>query len=58
MGNALLFGGLTIAHGVLCFIVPAYILFWAKRQETRQINALLAWGFGVLMFIIGVAVSS
>jgi hypothetical protein len=48
----------SLIEGVLCFIVPAYILFWAKRQETRQFNVLLMWGLGVLMFIVGVAVSS
>ena len=48
----------SFMQGVLCFIVPAYILLWAKRQETRHVNVLTMWGLGVLAFIVGVVVSS
>jgi len=48
----------SIIEGVFCFLVPAYILFWAKRQQTRQSKALIIWCLGLVAFIVGVAVSS
>jgi hypothetical protein len=44
--------------GLLCFVVPAYILFWAKREQTRQPTVLLLWGLGIVAFIAGVILLS
>jgi hypothetical protein len=33
-------------EGIFCLIVPAYILFWAKRAQTRKPTVLLLWGLG------------
>ena len=45
-------------EGLLCFVVPAYILFWAKREKTRQPTVLLLWGLGIVAFIAGVILLS
>lgn len=45
-------------EGLLSLIVPGYILFFARREETRQTRVLLAWGLGVIAFVAGVAVLS
>jgi len=45
-------------QGLLCVIVPAYVLFWAMRGETRQPRALLAWGLGIVAFIVGILLLS
>ena len=45
----------SVGEGLLCLIVPAYVLFWAMRQETRQPKLLLAWVSGLVAFIMGIA---
>lgn len=47
-----------IIDGILCFVVPAYILYWAMRQETRQTKVLITWSAGLVAFIVGVALLS
>jgi hypothetical protein len=48
----------SFGEGLLCFIVPAYVLFWAMRQETRQPKFLVAWASGLVACISGIAVLS
>jgi hypothetical protein len=45
-----------VLEGLLCFIVPAYVLFWAMRAETRRPKALLAWLGGLVAIVIGVVI--
>ena len=45
-------------EGILCFIVPAYVLYWVMRQETRRTKVLLTWAGGLVALIIGVAMLS
>lgn len=47
-----------VIDGILCFVVPAYILYWAMRQETRQTKVLLTWSAGLVALIAGVALLS
>jgi hypothetical protein len=41
----------SVRDGILCAIVPGYILFYASREESRQVKPLIGWlaGFGVLL---------
>jgi hypothetical protein len=41
----------SVRDGMLCAIVPGYILFYASREESRQIKPLIGWlaGFGILL---------
>ena len=41
----------SVRDGILCAIVPGYILFYASRGESRQIKPLIGWlaGFGILL---------
>jgi hypothetical protein len=45
-------------EGILCFIIPAYVLYWAMRQKTRKTKVLLTWAGGLVALIIGVAMLS
>jgi hypothetical protein len=45
-------------EGLLCFVVPAYILFWAKREQTRQPAVLLIWALGIVVSIAGMILLS
>jgi len=42
-------------EGLLCLIVPAYILYWAMREETKQPRALLTWVGALVSYIVGMA---
>jgi hypothetical protein len=37
--------------GILCAMVPGYILFYASREETRQLKPVIGWmvGFGIIL---------
>ena len=47
-----------VIDGILCLVVPAYILYWAMRQDTRQAKVLMAWAAGLVALIIGVVLLS
>jgi hypothetical protein len=38
-------------EGMLCAMVPGYILFYASRDASRQVKPLIGWlvGFGILL---------
>ena len=38
-------------EGILCALVPGYILYYASREESRQVKPLIGWlvGFGILL---------
>ena len=48
----------TFIEGILCILLPGYVIFCARRQETRQLAALVLWGSGIILLIIGVAILS
>jgi hypothetical protein len=41
----------SVREGLLCAIVPGYILFYASRDASRQVKPLIGWlvGFGILL---------
>ena len=41
----------SVREGLLCAIVPGYILFYASREESRQVKPLIGWlaGLGILL---------
>ncbi len=41
----------SVREGLLCAVVPGYILFYASRGESRQVKPLIGWlaGFGILL---------
>ena len=45
-------------EGIFCIFVPAYVLFYAMRQETRKPKILALWGGGLVISIIGVILLS
>jgi uncharacterized membrane protein len=47
-----------VIEGILCFIIPGYVLIWALRQETRRPKVLLAWAGGLVALIVGVIILS
>jgi hypothetical protein len=41
----------SVRDGLLCAVVPGYILLYASREESRQVKPLIGWivGLGVLL---------
>ena len=41
----------SVREGLLCAVVPGYILFYASREESWQVKPLIGWlaGLGVLL---------
>jgi uncharacterized membrane protein len=42
----------SVREGLLCAVVPGYILVHASREESRQMKPLIGWlvGLGVMLF--------
>lgn len=45
-------------QGFFCLFVPAYIFYFALREETRQAKAIKMYGFGIVLLIGGAVVLS
>ena len=41
----------AVRDGILCAMVPGYILIYASREATRQVKPVIGWlvGFGVML---------
>ena len=43
----------SVRDGLLCAIVPGYILFYASRGESRQVKPLIGWLVGFVILLAG-----
>jgi hypothetical protein len=45
----------SAGEGMLCAMIPGYLLYYASRDETRQVKPLIGWlvglGFVLMSFI-------
>ena len=48
----------SVANGLLCFIIPGYLLFYAVREKERNPRPLVYWGAGVVLVIIGITLGA
>jgi hypothetical protein len=41
----------SVKEGILCAMLPGYLLYHGSRDETRQVNPLVGWlvGMGILL---------
>jgi hypothetical protein len=41
----------SVKEGILCAMLPGYLLYYGSREETRQVNPLIGWlvGMGILL---------
>ncbi len=40
-------------EGVLCAMLPGYLLYYGSREENRQMKPLVGWLAGMGVFLIG-----
>lgn len=43
----------SVREGMLCAMVPGYILFYASREESRQVKPLIGWLVGLGIVLMG-----
>ena len=43
----------SVRDGLLCAVVPGYILFYASRGESRQVKPLIGWLAGLVVLLTG-----
>ena len=43
----------SVRDGMLCAIVPGYILLYASREESRQVKPLIGWLAGLVVLLTG-----
>lgn len=43
----------NVREGLLCAIVPGYILYYASREESRQVKPVLGWLAGFTVLLMG-----
>jgi hypothetical protein len=43
----------SVREGILCAIVPGYILIYASREATRQVKPLIGWLAGLGIILMG-----
>jgi len=43
----------SVREGILCAMVPGYILFYASRDETRQLKPVIGWLVGLGIILMG-----
>jgi hypothetical protein len=43
----------SVRDGILCAIVPGYILLYASREESRQVKPLIGWLAGLVVLLTG-----
>jgi len=43
----------SVREGLLCAIVPGYVLFYASREASRQVKPLIGWLVGLGVMLMG-----
>ncbi|MEW6333393.1 MAG: hypothetical protein AB1558_03935 [Thermodesulfobacteriota bacterium] len=43
----------NVREGLLCAMIPGYLLFYASRDENRQTKPLIGWFIGLVILLTG-----
>jgi hypothetical protein len=43
----------NVQQGMLCAVVPGYILFYATREASRQMKPVIGWLVGLGIMLMG-----
>jgi len=43
----------SMKEGILCLLIPGYLLIYGGREENRQVKPLIGWLLGAAIFILG-----
>ena len=43
----------SVKEGILCLMIPGYLLLYGSREENRQVKPLIGWGVGMVILLMG-----
>lgn len=43
----------SVRDGILCAMIPGYLLLYASREENRQVKPLIGWLAGMGLLLMG-----
>jgi hypothetical protein len=43
----------SVRDGMLCAMIPGYLLLYASREENRQVKPLIGWLAGMGLLLMG-----
>ena len=43
----------SVVEGILCLMIPGYLLIYGSREENRQVKPLIGWGIGMALLLMG-----
>jgi hypothetical protein len=43
----------SVREGMLCAMIPGYILFYGSREENRQVKPMIGWLAGMGLLLMG-----
>jgi len=43
----------SVKEGILCIMIPGYLLIYGSREETRQVKPLIGWLVGMVVLLMG-----
>jgi hypothetical protein len=43
----------SVREGLLCAIIPGYLLLYGSREENRQVKPLIGWLVGLVILLMG-----
>lgn len=43
----------SVRDGILCAMIPGYLLLYASREENRQVKPLIGWLAGLGLLLMG-----
>jgi hypothetical protein len=43
----------SVRDGLLCAIIPGYLLLYGSRDENRQMKPLIGWMVGLVILLMG-----
>lgn len=44
----------SVKEGILCIMIPGYLLIYGSREETRQVKPLIGWLVGMAILLMGI----
>ena len=43
----------SVKEGMLCLLIPGYLLIYGSRDENRQVKPLVGWLIGLAILLMG-----
>ena len=44
----------SVREGMLCAMIPGYLLYYASREENRNVKPLIGWMIGLVVVLMNI----